>query len=197
MDERPVSGTTIFAVANMPSTSDDHNLPPIPRAPYMTPTSDSLRESYNATPNDSGTLLANKPEINADDRTIPSLHSKRRSVILILLILLAVALIVVAVIVPVYFTVIKPKVNATKSNTPAGPGPKSGGPNSGPTPSPGSPNATTGGDGSTIHAADGSTFIYHNSFGGFCKCFTDFIFCLTETVEASVWSVLLTTSSRG
>lgn len=30
--------------------------------------------------------------------------------------------------------------------------------------------ATFGGDGSTVTKADGSTFTYHNSFGGFCEC---------------------------
>ena len=30
--------------------------------------------------------------------------------------------------------------------------------------------ATSGGDGSTVTTDDGSTFVYHNSFGGFCEC---------------------------
>ena len=40
-------------------------------------------------------------------------------------------------------------------------------------------NIITGGDGSTIHAADGSTFTYNNKFGGFCKYFTHCIHCPT------------------
>ena len=32
--------------------------------------------------------------------------------------------------------------------------------------------ATSGGDGSTVTKADGSTFVYHNQFGGFCECFS-------------------------
>ena len=206
MAERPVSmitGDTPYAVANfpLPSTSEDDIREP--RAPYMASnsvplTTDSPRESYlNATPNDSGTLLANKHEGYAEDHILPanitSSKSKRRSVILLVLLLVALALIIVAVIVPVYFIVIKPKLNESKnkSNTPGGgPGPNSGGPG-GSTPSPVSPNATIGGDGSTIHAADGSTFIYHNPFGGFCKCFAAFIFCPIETIAARVWAVLV------
>lgn len=185
-----ISGDTPYVVANfpLPSTSDYDIREP--HAPYMASssdplTSDSPRESYlNATPNGSGMLLANKHESYAEEPILPntSSKSKRRSVVLVVLLLVALALIIVAVIVPVYFTVIKPKLNeaTSKSNSPGsggGSSPKSGGPG-GSTPTPGSPNAITGGDGSTVYAADGTTFIYHNSFGGFCKCFTDFIFLL-------------------
>jgi glucan 1,3-beta-glucosidase len=193
MADRPystISGDTPYAVANftaLPSTSDDDIREP--RAPYMMAssaapfTSDSPRESYlNATPNDSGTLLANKHE-GFEDPILPttttSSKSKRRPVVLALLLLVALALVIIAVIVPVYFTVIKPKLNQSiKSNSPSnggGSNPKPGSPGSpgGSNPSPGS-NAITGGDGSTINAADGTTFIYHNAFGGFCKFFADF-----------------------
>lgn len=206
MTERPIStitGDTPYAVANfpLPSTSEDDIREP--RAPYMASshapfTSESPRDSYlNATPNGSGTLLANKHESYAEDPILPttatSPKSKRRSVVLIILLLVALALIIVAVIVPVYFTVIKPKLNESNSKNSSGGGsnsPTSGG-GGGSTPSPGSSDAITGGDGSTIHAADGTTFTYHNSFGGFCKCFTHFIFCPTETVGARVWSMLV------
>jgi glucan 1,3-beta-glucosidase len=195
MADRPfstISGDTPYAVANfpLPSTSDDDIREP--RAPYMASssvplTSDSPRESYmNTTPNGSGALLANKHESYAEHPILPttSPKSKRRSVVLVVLLLVALAAIIVAVIVPVYFTVIKPKLNqSNKSNSSGGGGgssPKSGSPGGGgSTPSPGSPNVITGGDGSTVNATDGTTFIYHNSFGGFCKCFTDFIFCPT------------------
>ena len=212
MAERPVSaisGDTPYAVANipLPSTSDDDIREP--RAPYMASSSvpltseESPRESYlNATPNDSGTLLANKHEGYVEDLILPTTttttttpKSKRRSVVLVVLLLVALALIIIAVIVPVYFVVIKPKLNESKNKSNSGggsgggPGPSSGGPG-GSSPSPVLSNVTTGGDGSTIHAADGTTFIYHNPFGGFCKCFTDF-FCPTEIVEARVWSMLV------
>ena len=192
MADRPfstISGDTPYAVANfpLPSTSDDDIREPHP--PYMASssvpfTSDSPRESYlNTTPNGSGALLANKHEGYAEQPILPitSPKSKRRSVVLVVLLLVALAAIIVAVIVPVYFTVIKPKLNqSNKSNTSGGGGggssPNSGSPGGGGSTPPGSSNPITGGDGSTITAADGTTFIYHNSFGGFCKCFTDFIF---------------------
>ena len=191
MAERPfstISGDTPYAVANLPlpdlaSTSNDDIREP--HAPYMASssvpfTSDSPRDSYmNTTLNDSGTLLNNKHESYAEQPILPptSPKSKRRSVVLVALLLAALALVIVAVIVPVYFTVIKPKLNlSSKSNSSgggSGSNPKSGGPG-GSTPSPVSSNSTTGGDGSTIHAADGTTFTYHNPFGGFCKCLSDF-----------------------
>jgi hypothetical protein len=184
MDERPfstISGDTPYAVANfpLPSTSDEDIREP--RAPYMASSSvplnsDSPRESYlNATPNDSGTLLANKHESYAEDPILPptsitstttiSPKSKRRSVVLVVLLLVALLLVIVAVIVPVYFTVIKPKLNdSTKSNSSGGgSGSKSGGPG----PSTPLTNANSGGNGSIIHAADGTTFTYINPFGGF------------------------------
>ena len=195
MAERPIStitGDTPYAVANFPLPSTSEEDIRGPRAHYMVSSSlpfssESPRDSYsnaNATPYGSGTLLANKNEGYAEDSilrtttTTPPPKLKRRTVILILLLLLAFAMLIVAVVVPVYFTVIKPKLDASKNLSGGGGGsPKSGG-SGGSTPSPGSSNIVTGGDGSTIHAADGSTFTYRNPFGGFCKCFTvfDFLF---------------------
>ena len=191
--ERPVSTMTVdtlYAVANipLPSSSDDDIREP--RAPHLASSSDPLTSNSqreSAYLNNSETLLGNK-EIGAEDSAFPitttSPKSKRRSAIRIALLLVALALIIIAVIVPVYFTVIKPRSNVANSNTSGGgggSGPTSSGPG-GSKPSPGS-NAITGGDGSTIHAADGTTFIYNNSFGGFCKCFTDFIlFAQLETI---------------
>ncbi|EIN07519.1 glycoside hydrolase family 5 protein [Punctularia strigosozonata HHB-11173 SS5] len=84
------------------------------------------------------------------------------------------ALLIIAVIVPVYFAVIKPKSNSSKSSTSdssgssgsgSGPGSGSGGGSSG---GKGSQTlAVTGGDGSTVTTDDGSTFTYSNSFGGY------------------------------
>ena len=199
--ERPVStistSDTLYAVANIPLPSNsDYDLRE-PRAPYIATSSsplvvsDSPRDSsyLNPTLNGSGALLAPKiPETYAEDTITTSPKSTRRSLIRIgLLLMLALVLIILVVILPVYFTVIKPRSNVAKSNSPGSqPSPTSGAiPSSGPTPAPGSPNAITGGDGSTIHAADGSTFIYNNPFGGFCKCFTFFFFfAQLDTVEA-------------
>jgi hypothetical protein len=86
------------------------------------------------------------------------------------------AAVILAVILPVYFTVIKPKqqnnhVNSSSGSSgpgtenPAGEGPIGGGKDD-----PASPTgATSGGDGSTVIAEDGSTFTYENKFGGFCE----------------------------
>ncbi|KAI0666164.1 glycoside hydrolase [Trametes maxima] len=73
----------------------------------------------------------------------------------------AIVVIVLAVILPVYFTVIK------KHNGSGGGGlgrPGSGAASSNPESPTG---AVTGGDGSTITLADGTTFTYKNAFGGF------------------------------
>ena len=191
--ERPVSTFTIdtlYAVANIPLPSNSDDDLREPRAPYLATSSsplvfsDSPRDSsyLNPTLNGSGLLLnAQKPETFAEDTIATSPKSKRRSLIRIAILLLALVLIIIAVVVPVYFTVIKPKSNVANPNTSGGsPGPNSGGggggTGGGTQPAPGVSNAITGGDGSTIHATDGSTFIYNNSFGGFCKCFPDFFF---------------------
>lgn len=189
MAERPlstISGETMLAIATntpLPLNSDDSSIRE-PRAPYMAVSdpfisgSDSPRESYlNATPNDSGALLANKNENYADEpipTTTSPTKSKRRTVIIALLSLLALILVIVAVIVPVYFTVIKPKSRSVNANASSGGsnGPTSTGPSGSSTPPSSSTNVITGGDGSTIKAADGSTFTYNNKFGGFCECFS-------------------------
>ena len=160
------SGDTMALATNipLPSTSDDSSFFREPRAPYMASvpfTSDSPRESYlNATPNDSGTMLATKNENSAVDPSLTTTppKSKRRFVIVVLLFLLALSLVIVAVIVPVYFTVIKPKLNRSSgaNGGSSSPTTSSGGGQSGQSGStPSSPaNIITGGDGSTIHAAD-------------------------------------------
>jgi hypothetical protein len=111
--------------------------------------------------------------------------SKLRSVVPVLLLLVALALVIILPF------VIKPKSNQSTIMTNS-PGGASGSNDSNPTPSspggsmpsPVSSDAITGRDGSTIHAADGTTFIYHNAFGGICKCFADLIFfAQLETVE--------------
>ncbi|KAF8805238.1 glycoside hydrolase [Phlegmacium glaucopus] len=184
MAERPfstASGDTMALAMNipLPLTSDDSSFFLEPRAPYMAPvpfTSNSPRESYlNATPNDSGTMLATKNENYAIDPILTTTttppKSKRRSLVLALLFLLAVILVAAAVIVPVYFTVIKPKLNRSAGANSLGDGssgsPTTSGGQSGPKPTSSPTNQITGGDGSTIHAADGSTFTYNNKFGGF------------------------------
>ena len=90
--------------------------------------------------------------------------SRRRNVI-ILAALGGLALLIVVVIVPVYFLAIKPHSN--KSSTSQSSHSTAASPSS--TSSPSSPEsaAITGGDGSTVTMDDGTTFVYHNPFGGY------------------------------
>ena len=189
MAERPfstASGDILTLATNtpLPVMSDDSTSFREPRAPYMASvpfTSASPRESYlNATPNNSGTLLATKNEnyIETPIFTTTSPTSKRRSIIVAILSLVALLLIITAVIVPVYFIVIKPHSNHSKISG-SGSGSGSGSTSGGPSTSSGSSSAITGGDGSVIRAADGSTFTYNNKFGGFCKCSLNCNLCPT------------------
>jgi len=74
----------------------------------------------------------------------------------------AIVVIVLAVVLPVYFVVIR-KHN-TNSSSSSGSGSGSGSSSSGGS---SKSNAKTGGDGSTVTLANGTTFIYNNSFGGY------------------------------
>jgi glucan 1,3-beta-glucosidase len=72
-------------------------------------------------------------------------------------------LLIVAVILPVYFLAIKHTnkgASSQQSGTATAPSPSG-------TKSPTSQNLITGGDGSTVTMEDGTTFTYHNSFGGY------------------------------
>ncbi|KAF8161514.1 glycoside hydrolase superfamily [Crassisporium funariophilum] len=134
----------------------------------------SPRESYlQSTPNDSATNLAvkNEPYIDEDltgPATSVKAKSKRRPLLIFLIALAVLIVVVLAVILPVYFTVIKPKNNGSSPPVKQGTttGPHNNGTGTGGTTTPPSTEAITGGDGSTIKAADGSTFQYNNKFGG-------------------------------
>ncbi|KAG8832008.1 hypothetical protein FRC17_002227 [Serendipita sp. 399] len=76
----------------------------------------------------------------------------------------SVVIVVLAVVLPVYFLVIKKKSNRGSSSSGGG----SGSTDTGDTlPVPQPDGATTGGDGSTVYVEGGSSFIYHNKFGGY------------------------------
>ena len=87
--------------------------------------------------------------------------------------LLAVVLVGGVVAIIVVFTVVKPTQHKSNTKSAASsPANNAGADN---------PNVTTtesgvqiGGDGSTVTTDDGSTFVYHNPFGGFCACFPSF-----------------------
>ncbi|KAI0035937.1 glycoside hydrolase family 5 protein [Vararia minispora EC-137] len=94
----------------------------------------------------------------------PRAASRRR--FFVLAAIAALVLLVAAVIIPVYFTVIR-----KPSDRSASAGSSSGSSNSSTSGSSGNSNpksavAITGGDGSTVTMDNGSTFTYHNSFGG-------------------------------
>ncbi|KIM27156.1 glycoside hydrolase family 5 protein [Serendipita vermifera MAFF 305830] len=77
----------------------------------------------------------------------------------------ALLIIAAAVIVPVYFFVIKPKTGSSSSSGSTGSSNGNGG--SSTNGGNGQTVITTGGDGSTVTKADGTTFKYNNTFGGY------------------------------
>lgn len=182
MADRPVSATsgTLATALHTPlPVSDQASFLDPPRASYLeSDTPGTPRDSY-APPshNNSGPLISTVGKAEADgypeEEPRPT-KPKRRPLFFVLLGFVILAIIVLAVILPVYFTVIKPKqrsnqlgdtTGSSTNSTPPGNSPVGGGSGNN-----GSPKgATTGGDGSTILAEDGSTFTYNNKFGGFCK----------------------------
>ncbi|KAF5328072.1 hypothetical protein D9619_013626 [Psilocybe cf. subviscida] len=176
----PTGKTTPARYAAVP-LDDDHAMD-LPRAPYLSevqPESSESprgsyiqRDSYLQTPGASQTLLPAKVESESDprfahDELAP--QAKRRRLLPLAIGLLALVIIVLAVILPVYFTVIKPHNNKASSAavSPHSTGPVA--PNSSgaaPTSTPVVAEAISGGDGSTVKATDGTTFIYNNTFGG-------------------------------
>jgi len=179
MDDRPVSeipgsfGEALH-IPLPPSLTD------LPRGSYLESDAPSTRDSTvpASLNNNSGPLLSGYPKPESDeflteqqpqeDTTKP----RRRWPLILLGGVGFVLLVFLAVFLPVYFTVIKHHHRTSTSG-----GGSSNAPTSTPTPgggggggsNPGANTYTTGGDGSTIVTEDGSTFIYNNKFGGFCK----------------------------
>jgi glucan 1,3-beta-glucosidase len=94
----------------------------------------------------------------------PSKTSKSRRNTIILSALGGLLLLIVAVILPVYFLAIKHSSNKAASSQHSG---TATAPSPSGTKSPTSQNLVTGGDGSTVTMDDGTTFTYHNPFGGY------------------------------
>lgn len=168
---RPDSLADPFLTAPNTPLSLDQSLEP-PRASYLSPTPQtaaSPRDSYADSPDNVSPLVPASEKRDAiaysqEPRAEPGL--RRRSILsrpLFWLIAFAVvAVVVLAVVLPVYFVVIKPQNHSTTtSGTSAGGAPA---PTSSPTSPPGV--TTTGGNGSVITMADGTTFTYLNPFGG-------------------------------
>ncbi|KDR69908.1 hypothetical protein GALMADRAFT_255764 [Galerina marginata CBS 339.88] len=178
MAERPfsvVSADSVALAANVPLPAGDDASFREPRPPFMALNGgESPRDSYvQSTPNDSGTNLAQKNEPEADEESTtpiapPSPKPRRRLLVLVGAIIALVILILVVVL-PVYFTVIKPRNNKSAVGSSTKPNPTGGSTTAtshGAKPTSISTAATTGSDGSTIKANDGTTFTYNNKFGG-------------------------------
>jgi glucan 1,3-beta-glucosidase len=109
--------------------------------------------------------LSSQPRFLSEKQAVyPSKTSKSRRNTIILSALGGLLLLIVAVILPVYFLAIKHNSNKSApsqhSGTATAPSPSG-------TKSPTSQNLITGGDGSTVTMEDGTTFTYHNPFGGY------------------------------
>lgn len=166
---RPDSLVDPFVTAPNTPLNLGQSLEP-PRASYLstsTPgTATTPRDSYAESPDNISPLVQESEKRDAiaygqDSRAEPGL--KKRSIFgrpLFWLIAFAViTIIVLAVVLPVYFVVLKPHNYSTNNGVSAG-----GSGSGNPTPPPGI--TTTGGNGSLITMADGTTFTYLNPFGG-------------------------------
>jgi glucan 1,3-beta-glucosidase len=109
--------------------------------------------------------LSSQPRFLSEKQAIyPSKSSKSRRNTIILSALGGLLLLIVAVILPVYFLAIKHTSNNAASSQHSG---TATAPSPSGTKSPTSQSLITGGDGSTVTMDDGTTFTYHNSFGGY------------------------------
>ncbi len=109
--------------------------------------------------------LSSQPRFLSEKQAVyPSKASKSRRNTIILSALGGVILLLVAVILPVYFLAIKHTSNKATSSQHSG---TSTAPSPSGTKSPSSKNLITGGDGSTVTMDGGTTFTYHNPFGGY------------------------------
>lgn len=122
-------------------------------------------------------------------------HGKRsfwkRPLLYIPALLLLLIIIAAAVVIPIYFLVIKKNTSAaastssgSNSSTPT----SGGGNNTSSTPTPSG--AITGGDGSLVTTITGSTFVYNNSFGGFCKSNISRVSEFPESILWQGWLIL-------
>ena len=125
---------------------------------------------------ESGMLIATKEEdAHASAEDVPRKASRRRPLLIILVACIVLILIAVAVVVPVYFTVIKPRnhksstLASQSSSSSATATASAASSTSTGSSTPTSTEPITGSDGSTILLANGTSFVYKNSFGGICE----------------------------
>lgn len=193
MAERPfsmVSGKSLALAANSPLPAGDETSSLVLqelRPPYLSPHAltcpDSPRNStIPGTPfserSESGALLRYKDEEYHDapgqEEPIPSPKSTRwRPWVIILFAFLLLIIFAVAVVVPVYFKIIKLRNNGASSEqhsaSPSGTRTSTAGAPTASSSNPVQKDPVSGGDGSTIKLANGTSFTYKNNFGGACK----------------------------
>ena len=151
-------------------TPGEDDAPLQPPAPFtnLTPLTASLRDSFTPSSAPLVPEAEKNLEENLEGDAVKAQPERRRSLlrrpIFWFAAAAAIVVVVLAVILPVYFTVIKPK-NNTRTGGGKNNGGNGGGNSGNPKPSTG---LTTGGDGSTVTTDNGTTFTYHNPFGGFC-----------------------------
>jgi len=173
MAERPLSTADSLAAAkNTPLPEGDNASFHEPRPAFLTAGAETPRDStyMEPTPNGSRSLLEKGSFGDGAELAAPAPQkAKRRPLLLALLALALLALLVIAIVVPVYFTVIKPK-NGTASVSNPGSGTSShSAPSATSTSKPTPSGAIFGGDGSTVKATNGTTFVYENKLGGICE----------------------------
>ncbi|KAF8178886.1 glycoside hydrolase superfamily [Mycena galopus ATCC 62051] len=160
-----------------PDPAYTHELNPSVRSSQVDPYRDDPEAYPPSSPNNSTALLGPPTSTTpraasadpaygaAESSAYPAKRGRGRT--LGLWALAALVVVVLAVVLPVYFVVIK-KHNGTAASS-SSLGGSSGASGNSSTSSGGTPvvGAVTGGDGSTVITADGSSFIYNNSFGGY------------------------------
>lgn len=140
-----------------------------------------LRDSAISTPADSSPFLPQTNKETAFGTSQDVLPNSRRRPLyrrpwFWVAAIVAIVVVALAVVLPVIFVVVKPgQHHSTSGSSSSGSSGSndSGSGHSGSTGSGSTPQGAikTGGDGSTVTKDDGSTFVYHNSFGGYCECF--------------------------
>jgi glucan 1,3-beta-glucosidase len=176
---RPDSLADPFVTAPNTPLNPSQTLEP-PRASYLSPTPETIgtpRDSYAQAPENSSPLVPEVEKRNNEAYGQESngvFLSQKRSLfkrpLFWVIALTAVIIVVLAVVLPVYFVVIKPHNSNYNGST--GGGSSGGGGSGSGSGNPASPAGyTTGGNGSLITTADGTTFTYLNPFGGICKLY--------------------------
>jgi glucan 1,3-beta-glucosidase len=134
--------------------------------------SDLAATSPSGTPTLRTTLLPSEDTSGLETSRYPGAEptqkgrSRRFWVFLSLGVVIIVAVVVFVI---AYFTIIKAAKHSDSPHDNSSSNPSA--PASSSAPAAGANLAVMGGDGSTVTREDGSTFVYRNQFGGYCRCF--------------------------